>query len=126
MGNPVVHFEVMGTDGEKLQSVLLHVVRVGDRRGQLDELRGAGEPGRQTTADGTGNLAVASVPPRPLHGWLRDLLRRGARRRGHAGPGGGEPRRPAAVRSRQVMEGLIVGQFADPEGHVIGVMTSTD
>ncbi len=119
MGNPVVHFEVIGTDGAKLQAYY------GELFGweiDSDNSMNYGMVSREgnTTADGTGiGGGVASAQPGmdgyvtfyvevpDVEATLAQAESLGGRRL--FGPD-------------EVMEGLTIGQFADPEGHVIGVL----
>ena len=119
MGQPVVHFEVMGKDGDRL-------------RGYYSELFGweidANNPMNYgtiqregtTSAHGIGIGGGIGQTPEGYDG-PRDLLRRGARRRGGARPGGGLG--GARMMGPDVVtEGVEIGLFNDPEGHVVGVV----
>jgi uncharacterized protein len=124
MGNPVVHFEVTGEDPEKLRSFY------GDLFGWEFDTRAPvapviSEPGnygfvdRNTTSDGTGI-------PGGVGG--------GAGYDGHAIFYVGVPDVEAALQRAESLGGkrrmgpevntgadLAIGQFTDPEGHLIGV-----
>ena len=122
MGQPVVHFEVIGKDPAKLRSYF------GDLFGWTFDLtpvaEAVSEPdnygfiGRLTTGDGTGI-------PGGIGG--------GAGYTGHALFYVGVPdvedalRKAESLGGRRLMgperapSGLVVGHFADPEGNLIGV-----
>jgi uncharacterized protein len=104
VGQAVVHFEVAGKDGEALQRYYAELFDW-----DIDERRRRRHRRRDLER------------PRGLRR-SRHLLRRGARRRGGAREGG-EHGRDAHDGPDDVMEGLTIGLFTDPEGHVIGVMT---
>ena len=123
MGMPVVHFEVMGRDGEALKRYY----------GELFEWRiDSSNPMNYGLVDREGNLngdgigiggGIGQMPdamdmPGPLtfyvqvpdvEDWLVKAERLGGTRL--MGP-------------MEVMGGLVVGMFADPEGHPVGVMSS--
>ena len=121
MGQPVVHFEVIGKDGEKLRSYYSDLFGW-DFGNAVGPTNYAIVPRDQNTnADGVGIGGgvghSAGGLRRPRH-----LLRRGSRRRGGAGQGG-EPRRHADDGPGQDPEvDIEIGLFSDPEGHVIGVV----
>ena len=122
MGQPVVHFEVIGKDGEKLQRFY----------GELCDWEiDAENPMHYGIVDREKNLNADGVG---IGGGVA------------AGPGGDYPGHvtfyvqvpdveAALVKAEQlggtrmmgpdeVMEGLVIGLFQDPEGHTIGVMQS--
>jgi predicted enzyme related to lactoylglutathione lyase len=113
MGQPVVHFEVIGLDGEKLR----------DFYGQLFEwefdtsnpmdyglVNGAGLGGGVGKGpEGYEGHVTFYVEVPDIEATLTQAEGLGATR--VFGPD-------------QVMEGLILGQFKDPEGHLIGLTQS--
>jgi len=124
MGQPVVHFEVIGTDPEKLQSYY------GDLFGwEFDTSapvsKAVSQPGnygfvdRNTTSDGVGILggvgggpgydghAIFYVGVPDVEAALQKAERLGGTRR--MGP------------AKNLEGGVVVGHFTDPEGHLIGV-----
>jgi predicted enzyme related to lactoylglutathione lyase len=123
MGNPVVHFEVIGKDGDKLRSYY----------GELF--------GWQFDADNPMNYGVVSREANPAPGDLGSIGGGVA-----AGPDGyeghvtfyvGVPDVGAALDKAEslggtrvfgpdeIMQGMILGQFKDPEGHLIGLVSGT-
>ena len=122
MGQPVVHFEVIGKDGEKLRSYYSELFGW-----EID----ANNPMKYGIVAREGNVSSDGV--------------------GIGGGVGGGPEgydghvtfyvqvpdvEEALVKAESlggtrmmgpddVMEGLTIGLFTDPEGHVIGVLTST-
>jgi predicted enzyme related to lactoylglutathione lyase len=122
MGQPVVHFEVIGKDGDKLRSYYAELfgweidadnpMKYGivPREGNLN-------------ADGAGIGGGIGGGPEGYDGHVTFYVQ--------------VPDVEAALAKAEslggtrmmgpdnVMEGLVIGLFNDPEGHVIGVMTST-
>lgn len=120
MGQPVVHFEVIGRDGSKLQSYY------GDLFGwQIDASNpmkyGLVQREGNTNADGVGIGGGVGEGPEGYEGHLTFYVEvpdvEAALARAEE-LGGTRIMGPA-----EVMEGLVVGQFADPEGHVVGVVS---
>jgi predicted enzyme related to lactoylglutathione lyase len=118
MGQPVVHFEVIGKDGEKLQEYYSElfgweidannpmkygVVKGEDNPSPVPGI-GGGVAGGPDGYDGHVTFYVA-VPD--VDAALAKAESLGGKR--IFGPD-------------EVMEGLVIGQFTDPEGHVIGVL----
>jgi predicted enzyme related to lactoylglutathione lyase len=119
MGQPVVHFEVIGRDGERLKSFYSRlfgweidsdnpmnygsVAREGNVRADGTGIGGGigpapeGYPGHVTFYVEVPDVEASLVQAENLGG--KRLM----------GPD-------------RVMEGLVIGQFADPEGHVIGIL----
>ena len=119
MGKPVVHFEVIGKDGAKLQSsysvmfgwkinsnnpMNYGIVRREDNLSAEGVGIGGGVAGGMEGYDGHVTFYV-EVPD--VEATLAQAERLGGKRL--MGP-------------EQVMEGLVLGQFTDPEGHLIGVI----
>jgi predicted enzyme related to lactoylglutathione lyase len=119
MGQPVVHFEVIGKDGAKLQSYYGElfgwefdtnnqmnygvVTRDGNTNDDGAGI-GGGVAGGPEGYDGHVTFYVEVPDPEAALAKAEEL-------------GGSRIMGPD-----QVMEGLVIGQFADPEGHVIGVV----
>jgi predicted enzyme related to lactoylglutathione lyase len=119
MGNPVVHFEVIGTDGPKLQAYYAElfdwkidadndmkygaIAREGNISAEGIGIGGgvAGGP------DGYGGHVTFYVEVPDIAAALDKAETLGGKR--IFGP-------------ETVMEGLELGQFTDPEGHVIGLV----
>jgi hypothetical protein len=113
MGQPVVHFEVIGQDGDKLRSYY------GDLFGwEFDTdnpmdyglVNGAGIGGGVAKGpDGYEGHVTFYVEVPDVEATLAQAESLGGSR--VFGPD-------------QVMEGLVLGQFTDPEGHLIGLTQS--
>jgi uncharacterized protein len=119
MGQPVVHFEIVGTDGEKLQSYYSElfgweidtnnpmkygiVQREGNVNGDGIGIGGGvgagpeGYPGHVTFYVEVPDVEAALAKAESLGGTRM------------MGPD-------------EVMEGLVIGLFTDPEGHTVGVV----
>ena len=121
MGQPVVHFEITGKDGEKLQSYYSELfgweikadneMKYGiiDREGNTNA-DGVGIGGGIATGpEGYGGHVTFYVEVPNVEGTLAKAESQGGTRM--MGP-------------EEVMEGLVIGLFNDPEGHTIGVMQS--
>jgi uncharacterized protein len=119
MGQPVVHFEVIGKDAEKLQGYY------GELFGwQIDTNNpmkyGVVQRDGNTNADGVGIGGGVGAGPEGYDGHVTFYVE--------------VPDVEAALAKAEelggtrlmgpddVMGGLVIGQFADPEGHMIGVM----
>ena len=121
MANPVIHFEVIGKDGDKLKSYYselfgweinsdnpMNYGTIGDGQGKGPGGEGIGG-GIASAPDGyeghvTFYVSVASV---------QDALDKAVSLGGEAmfGP-------------EKIMDMMILGQFKDPEGHVIGLINT--
>jgi uncharacterized protein len=119
MGQPVVHFEVIGRDGSKLQSYY------GELFGwqiDADNPMGYGVVAREgnVNSDGVGIGGGVGGGPEGYSGHVTFYVEvpdvEAALVRAEE-LGGTRMMGPDAV-----MEGLVIGQFSDPEGHVIGVV----
>ncbi|MGI8845784.1 MAG: VOC family protein [Thermoleophilaceae bacterium] len=119
MGQPVVHFEITGRDGEKLQSYYSELfgweinadneMKYGtiDREGNTTE-EGIGIGGGVATGpEGYGGHVTFYVQVPDVEEALAKAESLGGSRM--MGPD-------------EVMPGLTIGLFNDPEGHVIGVI----
>jgi hypothetical protein len=120
MGQPVVHFEVIGKDGEKLQSYYSDLFGW-----QIDSNNpmGYGMVARDgnTNSDGVGIGGGVGPGPEGYEGHVtfyvevpdvEAALVKAEELGGSRMMGPDEP-----------MEGLVLGMFADPEGHVVGVVS---
>lgn len=123
MGQPVVHFEVIGKDGDKLKSYYAELfgweinsenpMNYGtiDREGNLsDDGVGIGGGIAKGPDDYEGHVTFY-VQVEDIEASLAQAESLGGKR--IFGPD-------------KVMDGLWLGQFTDPEGHVIGVMNNND
>jgi predicted enzyme related to lactoylglutathione lyase len=118
MGRPVVHFEVIGTDGKKLQAYYSELF---DWELDTDNPMGYGVVPREgnTSPEGVGiGGGVAGGPPGyaghvTFYVEVPDVEAALAKAESLGGKRLSGP--------DKVMEGLEIGQFADPEGHVIGL-----
>ena len=119
MGQPVVHFEVIGKDGDKLKSYYSELF--GWEIDSDNEMKyGLVQRDGNTNADGAGIGGGVAGGPEGYEGHLTFYVE--------------VPDAEAALAKAeelggtrvmgpdQVMEGLVIGQFADPEDHVVGVV----
>jgi uncharacterized protein len=119
MGQPVLHFEIIGKDGKKLQDYYSQLfgweidannpMQYGtiSREGNTDaEGAGIGGGVGQGPEGYPGHVTVYVEVPNVEAALARAEQLGGSRLMG----------------PDKVMENLEIGQFADPEGHVIGVM----
>jgi hypothetical protein len=114
MGQPVVHFEVIGKDGKKLQSYYSELfgweidagnpMNYGIVEAQDEKGIGGGVAGGP---EGYAGHVTFYVEVPDVEASLAKAESLGGTR--VFGPD-------------EVMDGLVLGQFLDPEGHVIGVM----
>jgi uncharacterized protein len=119
MGQPVVHFEVIGQDGQKLQSYY------GDLFGwQIDSGNpmnyGIVQRDGNTNSEGVGIGGGVAGGPEGYGGHVTFYVEVPDAEAALAKAeelGGSRVMGPD-----EVMEGLVIGQFADPEGHVVGVV----
>jgi predicted enzyme related to lactoylglutathione lyase len=120
MGQPVVHFEVIGKDGDRLRSYY------SDLFGweiDANNPMSYGTVAREgnTNAEGAGIGGGVAGGPEGYEGHVTfyvevdDPESTLARAEGLGG------RR--VMGPDQVMPGLVIGQFTDPEGHLIGVVS---
>ena len=120
MGQPVVHFEVIGKDGDKLQKYY------GELFGwdiQTDNEMNYGMVNRESnvTADGTPGIGggVAGGPPGydghvTFYVAVPDVEAALAKAESLGGT--------RVMGPEKIMDMVELGQFKDPEGHVIGVV----
>ena len=122
MGRPVLHFEVIGKDGEKLRGFYSDLF---DWKIDADNPMGYGIVDRESNLsdDGAGIGGGVGTAPEGYDGHVtfyvevEDVEQALARAEELGG------RR--LMGPDDVMPGLVIGQFADPEGHMIGVMRNT-
>ena len=119
MGQPVVHFEVMGQDSAKLQSFYGEAFgwdfdtanpmsyAVVDREANSTADGGGIGGGIGQAPDGYGGHATFYVAVPDVEAALAQVEQLGGTRM--FGP-------------EQVMDGLVVGLFTDPEGHTVGLV----
>jgi predicted enzyme related to lactoylglutathione lyase len=121
MGQPVVHFEIVGTDGEKLQSYYSELFsRDVDSSNEMKY--GVVQREGNTTADGVGiGGGIAQAPEGyPGHVTFYVEVPNVEASLAQAESLGGT----RVMGPDEVMEGLVIGLFTDPEGHTIGVIQS--
>jgi predicted enzyme related to lactoylglutathione lyase len=119
MGQAVVHFEITGKDGKKLQE---YYGELFDWDIDADNEFGYGLVNREgnTNADGIGIGGGISGGPEGYDGHVTfyvevpDVEAALAKAEGLGGT--------RMMGPDEVMEGLTIGLFTDPEGHVLGVM----
>jgi hypothetical protein len=120
MGQPVVHFEIAGTDGEKLQSYYSELFGW-DIDADNEMKYGVIQREGNTSADGAGIGGGISSSPEGYPGHVTfyvqvpDVEASLAKAESLGGT--------RMMGPDEVMPGLTIGLFNDPEGHVIGVMT---
>jgi predicted enzyme related to lactoylglutathione lyase len=122
MGQPVVHFEVTGKDGKALSSFFSQLF---DWDIDADNPMGYGIVDREKNlgADGIGIGGGIATGPEGYAGHVTfyvqvpDVEASLAKAESLGGT--------RMMGPDEVMDGLTIGLFNDPEGHVIGVMQST-
>ena len=121
MGQPVVHFEITGKDGEKLQSYYSELFGW-EIKADNEMKYGIIDREGNTNADGVGIGGGIATGPEGYGGHVtfyvevpnvEETLAKAESQGGTRMMGPDE-----------VMEGLVIGLFNDPEGHTIGVMQS--
>jgi predicted enzyme related to lactoylglutathione lyase len=122
VGQPVVHFEIAGGDGEKLQSYYSELF--GWKIDANNPMKyGIVAREENLTDDGIGIGGGVSQGPEGYPGHVTvyvqvpDVEASLAKAESLGGT--------RMMGPEQVMEDLVIGLFTDPEGHVIGVMQST-
>jgi len=119
MGRPVVHVEVIGTDGEKLQS---YYSQLFDWEINADNPMRYGSVAREgnVNADGVGIGGGVAAGPEGYAGHVTfyvevpDVEAALAKAQSLGGK--------RMMGPEKVMEGVELGQFVDPEGHLIGLI----
>ncbi len=122
MGQPVVHFEVIGKDGDKLRSYYSDLF---GWEFNTDNPMNYGVVQRDgnTTADGAGIGGGVATAPEGYDGHVTfyievpDIEASLAKAESLGGK--------RVFGPDEVMEGLELGQFTDPEGHMIGLTKAT-
>ena len=119
MGQPVVHFEIMGSDAEKLRSFYSQLF---DWKINADNPMNYGIVDREENLgpDGIGiGGGIAAMPDGPGHVTVYVEVPDVAAALTEAERlGGTKVMGPEPVPG----QGLVIGLFADPEGHVVGVL----
>ena len=120
MGQPVVHFEVIGTDGEKLQK---YYAELFGWEIDSDNPMNYGMVARDSNKAADGNLGigggVAGGPPGyaghvTFYVAVPDVEEALAKAESLGGK--------RIMGPEKIMDMVTLGQFSDPEGHVIGVV----
>jgi uncharacterized protein len=122
MGQPVVHFEVIGKDGEALQRYYSELF---DWEIESDNPMRYGIVPREgnTNQDGAGIGGGVGGGPEGYDGHVTfyvevpDVEQALAKAESLGGS--------RAMGPDEVMEGLMIGHFTDPEGHLVGVLSSS-
>ena len=123
MGQPVIHFEITGKDPEQLQRYFGELFGweydTGDPvSGSISDHGSYGFVQRYTAPDGAGIPGgVGGGPAYPGHIVFSVSVPDVEQALAKAESLGGK----RIMGPDKVMEGLEIGQFADPEGHVIGL-----
>jgi uncharacterized protein len=117
MANPVIHFEVMGADGEKLRAFY---AKLFDWTIDADNPLGYGMVERATNFEGVGIGGGIGEEPAGMPGHLTfyvevpDVEAALA----EAEQLGGK----RLMGPTEVQPGVELGQFSDPEGHMVGLL----
>ena len=120
MGQAVVHFEVVGKDGPGLQRFFADLF---GWEVDADNPLGYGSVSREGNVQRRPAWASAAESARARRRrWPRHLLRGGAGRGRRAGEGRGARGTTLFGPDEVPGMGIVLGQFTDPEGHVIGLM----
>ena len=122
MGQPVVHFEILGKDGDRLKG---YYAELFGWQIDSDNEMGYGVVQREgnTNSDGVGiGGGVAGGPDRydghlTFYVEVPDVETALAKAEELGGS--------RIMGPDEMMEGLVIGLFADPEGHVVGVLTNS-
>jgi predicted enzyme related to lactoylglutathione lyase len=122
MGRPVVHFEITGTDGDALQAYFSQLFGW-DIDASNPFKYGIVAREDNLNADGIGIGGGISSGPEgyPGHVTIYVEVEDVEATLAQAEELGGT----RTMGPDEVMEGLVIGLFTDPEGHTIGVMQST-
>ena len=121
MGHPVVHFEIVGKDGDKLQSYYAELFGW-DVDADNEMKYGIVQREGNVNADGVGIGGGISTGPEGYDGHVTfyvevpDVEASLAQAESLGGT--------RMMGPEEVMDGLVIGLFNDPEGHTIGVMHS--
>lgn len=119
MGQPVVHFEIIGSDGEKLQSYYSELF--GWEIDANNPMKyGTVQREGNVNGDGVGIGGGVGTGPEGYAGHVTfyvevpDVEAALAKAESLGGT--------RTMGPDEVMEGLVIGLFTDPEGHVVGVV----
>jgi predicted enzyme related to lactoylglutathione lyase len=119
MGQPVVHFEIIGTDGDKLRSYYSDLFAwefntdnpmnygIVEREGNVND-DGIGIGGGVAGYEGTNHVTFYVQVP-DVEAALAQAESLGGSR---------------VMGPDDVTEGLVIGLFTDPEGHLVGVVNT--
>jgi predicted enzyme related to lactoylglutathione lyase len=119
MGQPVVHFEIIGTDGDKLRSYYSDLFGwefntdnpmnygIVEREGNVND-DGIGIGGGVAGYEGTNHVTFYVQVP-DVEAALAQAESLGGSR---------------VMGPDDVTEGLVIGLFTDPEGHLVGVVNT--
>jgi uncharacterized protein len=122
MGEPVVHFEIIGTDGQKLQSYYSELFGW-DIDADNEMKYGIVAREGNTNSDGVGIGGGVAGGPEGYTGHVTfyvqvpDVEAALAKAESLGGT--------RMMGPDEVMDGLVIGLFNDPEGHVVGVMAGS-
>jgi uncharacterized protein len=124
MGQPVVHFEVMGKDGEKLQSYYSEmfgweVDASNPMRYGIVQREGNTDPDGIGIGGGIGGMpeGMASDGHVTFYVGVDDVEAALAKAESLGGA--------RVMGPTEVMDTTVIGLFTDPEGHLVGVVSST-
>jgi uncharacterized protein len=114
MGNPVTWFEITGRDGEALQRFYSEI---------FDWKIDAGNPMKYGVVDTGGAVGGGVGPAQDGVGGTTFYVETDdvANHLKRAEAAGGT----IVLTETEVMEGTVIGLFADPEGHVIGLLKAS-
>jgi uncharacterized protein len=117
MASPVIHFEVMGTHGEKLRSFYAELF---DWEINTDNALGYGTVPRETNIEGIGiGGGIGGMPEGiPGHVTFSVEVPDVEAALALAEKLGGKP----VIGPSEVQPGVGLGQFTDPEGHMVGLL----
>lgn len=126
MGQPVVHFEIIGSDGEKLRSYYSELFgwEFGDTLGPTNYAVTPPDPSRRdenTNADGVGIGGGVGTSPEGYDGHVTVYIEVDDVEAALAKAeelGGSRMMGPETMGD----VGITIGLFTDPQGHVIGVV----
>lgn len=122
MGRPVVHFEILGDNTELLHSFYSELFEWNINADNPMKY-GIVEREENLNADGIGiGGGVAGMPGSPGHVTFYVEVPDVARALAMVGRLGGS----VMMGPETVMDGVEIGLFADPEGHVVGVIKATE
>jgi len=120
MGQPVVHFEVIGKDGKKLQSFYSEMFEWDIDANNEFGYGNITREGNVRESDGTGIGGGIGPAPEGYEGHVTfyvEVPDVDAALQNAESFGGKRMMGPD-----EIMEGVVLGQFTDPEGHLIGVL----